>query len=264
MRGYGEGVSGAVREWVTLVAPGKQRKRWQIDVTFMLSRYQCIFGCGCQGNLTEPAAEMAQGCCSYGAHAHDNADRKHVESVAKQLHDDEWQFKSIGEKRGVWATLGPDSWRTRLVDDACIFLNRPGFGAGPGCALHVLALRKGVHFSETKPTVCWQVPLRAIPRDEDDGSETTVLTEFGRDGWGEGGEDFAWWCTEAPEAFTGEVPVYVSMEKELRAICGDVVYDELAKYLGSRASSPSVVAHPAEVPVMMTRKRTRDLPHNFG
>ena len=61
----------------------------------------------------------------------------------------------------------------------------------------------GKHFSETKPTVCWQLPLRAVDREEEDESMTTILTEFGRDGWGEGGEEFGWWCTEAPEAFTG-------------------------------------------------------------
>ena len=48
-----------------------------------------------------------------------------------------------------------DSWRTRLVDDACIFLNRPGFPAGAGCALHLHAMREGRHHSEVKPDVCW-------------------------------------------------------------------------------------------------------------
>ena len=87
----------------------------------------------------------------------------------------------------MWAKVGKDEWRTRLVDDACIFLNRPGFEAGPGCALHVHAINKGVHFSKTKPTVCWQLPLHAEENEQDDGSTTIVLSEFGRDGWGEGG-----------------------------------------------------------------------------
>ena len=41
---------------------------------------------------------------------------------------------------------------------------------------------------------------------------TSVLTEFGREGWGPGGDDFAWWCTEAPEAFTSDRSVYRSQE----------------------------------------------------
>ena len=256
-------MAGAVREWVTITVPGKERKRWQIDVTFMLSAYRCIYGCGCQGILTEPAPEAASGCCSYGAHSHDDADKRHVEKMAKKLLPEEWQFHETGAKKGVWAKVGKEH-RTRLVDDACIFLNRPGFGAGPGCALHVLAPRLGVHFSETKPTVCWQVPLRAEPRDEDDGSETTVLTEFGRDGWGEGGDEFAWWCTEAPEAFTGAEPVYKSMAHELRRMLGDAVYDDLANYLDQRvASTTPSIPHPAEVPVTIGR-RTRVHRESFG
>jgi hypothetical protein len=248
---------GPNREWVTIPARTKERKRYQFDVTWLTSRWACIFGNGCQGVFTEPAAELVHGCCSYGAHASERGDRDHVELVAKKLRDDEWQFKAIARKRGIWAKVGKDEWRTRLVDDACIFLNRVGFDAGPGCALHLLALRKGVHFSETKPTVCWQLPIRTVEREEDDDSTTVVVTEFGRDGWGEGGEEFAWWCTEAPEAFVGEEPVYRSLEPELRKIVGDEVFDELALYLDARVKTNTLVGHPAEVPVTF---RTRHHP----
>jgi hypothetical protein len=107
--------------------------------------------------------------------------------------------------------------------------------------------------------VCWQLPLRAIDRDEEDESTTMVLTEFGRDGWGEGGEEFAWWCTEAPEAFSGGEPVYKSMEAELRKMLGDAVYEEVVKYMDHRfaAGSAAPVPHPAQVPVSMGRTRLR-------
>ncbi len=246
------------REWVTIPARGKERKRWLVDVTFMASSWTCIFGQGCQGVLTEPAPELVQGCCSYGAHASDRKDRDHVERVAKRLSASEWEFRKKGRARGVWAKVGKNEWRTRLVDDACIFLNRPGFEAGPGCALHLHTLNRGVHFSKTKPTVCWQLPLHAEERDEDDGSVTVVLSEFGRDGWGEGGEEFAWWCTEAQAAFTGEQRVYRSMETELRTMMGDVVYEEMARYLEARiASEVPPLSHPAEVPVVLSPSRPK-------
>jgi hypothetical protein len=246
------------REWVTIPIPGKERRQWQIDVTFMTSSWRCIFGQGCQGVLTEPAPELVQGCCSYGAHASDKADREKVAKLAKRLTDDEWQFRKVGLKKGVWASTGKEDWRTRLVDDACIFLNRPDFAAGPGCALHLHALNTGQHFSETKPTVCWQLPLRTWDREEDDESTTSVLSEFGRDGWGEGGEEFAWWCTEAREAFTGHEPVYKSMEAELRLMLGDDVYEELTKYLDGRITGgPNPIPHPVEVPVTLDRTRLR-------
>jgi hypothetical protein len=246
------------REWVTIPIAGKERRRWEIDVTFMTSSWRCVFGQGCQGVLTEPAPELIHGCCSYGAHASDKADRRKIERLAEELTEDDWQFKKRGEKKGVWKPLGKGEWKTRLVDGACIFLNRPGFPTGPGCALHQYAMRTGVHFSETKPTVCWQLPLRAWDRDEDDGSVTSVLTEFAREGWGEGGEEFAWWCTEAPEAFTGSEPVYKSMENELRLMLGDAIYEELAKYLDARMAAPTPpVHHPAEVPVQFAPTRHR-------
>ncbi len=94
------------REWITVPVPGKEKKQWQIDVTFLTSAWRCIFGQGCQGVLTEPAPELVQGCCSYGAHASDKKDKANVERQAEQLTDDEWQFRDIGLKRGVWKSVG--------------------------------------------------------------------------------------------------------------------------------------------------------------
>ncbi|HZR13423.1 MAG TPA: hypothetical protein VFC33_09240 [Acidimicrobiia bacterium] len=242
-----------VREWVTFDDPNEEGRRWQVDVTFMLSRWRCLFGCGCQGVLTEPTPELVLGCCSYGAHFSDKKDRDRTVRLAKKLSPDEWQFHDTGRRRGVVATLGPSSWRTRLVEDACIFLNRVGFPAGPGCAFHLHAMRAGEHFADWKPEVCWQLPLRRIDREEDDGTVTSVLTEYARDGWGPGGDDFAWWCTEAPEAFTATDAVYRTQEPELRRMIGDELYEQLAAYLDRRARvlDPAPARHPAQTPVAL-------------
>jgi hypothetical protein len=205
---------------------------------------------------------MAQGCCSYGAHFSNRKDRNAVIRAARELTDDEWQFAKQGRDKGIYAKAGKDdgkqAWRTRLVDDACIFLNRPGFRAGPGCALHVHAMRTGKHHSEVKPEVCWQLPLRREDDEQDDGSVVSTLTEFGRDGWGEGGEEFAWWCTEAPEAFTGREPVYRSMAVELRKMLGKKLYRQVVEYLELRSrSGVALVTHPAQTPIRLKRKRER-------
>jgi hypothetical protein len=250
---------GPTREWVTFDDPDEDGRRWQIDVTFLLSSWQCIFGCGCQGVLTERAPELVQGCCSYGAHFSDRKDRDHVNRVAKELTDDEWQYRKVGRKKGIYAKAGKDEgkidWRTRLVDDACIFLNRPGFAGGPGCALHLHAMRTGIHHSDVKPEVCWQLPLRRIDDEQEDGTVVSTLTEFAREGWGEGGDDFAWWCTEAPEAFTGSQPVYRSLGVELKKMLGAKLYGHVVEYLDEqRRARPKAVVHPAEVKL---RKRAR-------
>ncbi len=256
-----------VREWVVFDDPYGEARRWEIDVTFLTSRWRCIYGDGCQGVLTAPAPELEQGCCSYGAHYADDADRRAVERAARRLTDDDWQFARQGRSRGVSARIRGGPGRTRLVDDACIFLNRPGFPGGAGCALHRFGLRTGVHHSELKPTVCWQLPLRRVDRDDESGDGTVVsrVTEFGRDGWGDGGKEFAWWCTEAPEAFTASEAVFRTLETELRHMLGDPLYEAVAAYLDARiaggsgngsAPATALARHPAQPVTLGPTRRT--------
>jgi hypothetical protein len=74
------------------------------------------------------------------------------------------------------------------------------------------------------------------------------LGEWRRRHWGQGGEEFAWWCTEAPEAFGGRDPVYVSMRDEIVAMAGQQVYDLLSSYMRNRAArtrrGTTLLAHP--------------------
>ena len=91
------------------------------------------------------------------------------------------------------------------------------------------------------------------------GTVTSVLTEYARDGWGPGGDDFAWWCTEAPEAFTARDAVYRTQEPELRRMIGDELYEQLAAYLDRRARvrDPAPAAHPAQTPVALGPTRAK-------
>ena len=145
-------------EWVSFDDPDEERT-WLFDVTFLTSSWTCIYGHGCQGVLTGPAPELEQGCCSYGAHFTGKKDARAVEKVAAKLSPDIWQFHRQGQK-GVVKKLADGDLGTRIVDDACIFLNRPGFPAGAGCALHLAALKAKKSHVEFKPEVCWQLPLR--------------------------------------------------------------------------------------------------------
>lgn len=236
-------VSADTREWVSFDDPDEVRT-WVFDVTFLLSRWECIFGRGCQGVLTGPAAELQQGCCSYGAHFTDDADVARVEKASRRLKASEWQFAREGRRNGVVTTDSDGTRVTRLVDDACIFLNRPGSPAGSGCALHQSALRQGIEPLELKPDVCWQLPLRREDMTADDGRVWSRVTQWDRQHWGEGGQEFHWWCTEASEAFHARVPVYRAMAAELRALAGDAIYEQLSVYLDSRRKGRVPLAHP--------------------
>jgi hypothetical protein len=212
-----------LHEWVSFEDPNEHRT-WMVDVTFLLSPWTCVYGTCCQGTLTEPAAELAQGCCSYGAHFLDDDDVERVREHVERLTDDDWQFRKQGMSNGWVRTTATGDLVSRLVDDACIFLNRPGYPGGAGCALHRAALREGERPLDWKPDVCWQLPLRKEDTAESDGHVTTVVREWRRRDWGSGGEQFAWWCTEAPEAFTGGTPVYVSLRDELVELVGEEVF----------------------------------------
>jgi hypothetical protein len=232
-------------EWVSFEDPEEERT-WMFDVTFMLSGWECIFGNGCQGVLTGPAPEMVQGCCSYGAHFTDSADVARVKAAAKTLSDDEWQYAKIGRRQGVIEKQEDGNRVTKIVDDACIFLNRPGFKTGAGCALHQVAMKRGVAPLSLKPDVCWQLPLRREDMTDASGRVVSMVGEWERRHWGDGGAEFHWWCTEAPEAFGAKRPVYETMRDELTEMVGKKVYAKLAAYLGERRSESWVpLPHPA-------------------
>jgi hypothetical protein len=230
-------------EWVSFEDPDEERT-WVFDVTFLLSSWACIFGHGCQGVLTGPAAELEQGCCSYGAHFTDDADVARVRAAAKTLTDDDWQYRGRSRRGGVLTTEADGTRVSRLVDGACIFLNRPDFAGGAGCALHRAALNRGQEPLEMKPDVCWQLPLRREDLVDSTGRVTSTVSQWDRRHWGDGGADFHWWCTEAPEAFAGAEPVYRSMRAELRTMAGEAVHGLLEGYLEHRSGRVTPLAHP--------------------
>jgi hypothetical protein len=212
-----------------------EHRTWVFDLTFLTSNWHCIYGDGCPGVLTQPAPELVQGCCSYGAHLIDEDDADAVRAAAERLDDRQWQFRKVSSRRGGPIRRNAEGTLvTRLVDDACIFLNRPGFAGGPGCALHRGAVDAGERFMDWKPDVCWQLPLRLVEDTDDAGHVTSTLREWKRRDWGDGGHEFHWWCTDAPDAFDGHQPVYVELRDEIVEMVGRWAYDRLVDYVEQR------------------------------
>jgi hypothetical protein len=224
------------REYVTLTDPEDDHVRYSFDVSFLLSTYHCIYGQGCQG-VGEDGPDEVVGCCAHGAYV-DDEDQALVRKQFRRLGPDIMQFHALARREGLFEEDDDEEVHTITHDGGCIFLNRAGFEGGSGCALHLLALREGERPLDTKPTVCWQLPLhRDIDEKVGNDGETVEVHTIGpyeRGTWGEGGADFHWWCTEAPEAFVGRRLAYRTMEDELRAMVGDEVYEALADYLDRR------------------------------
>jgi hypothetical protein len=231
-----------MHEWISFEDADEERT-WMIDATFLRSNWSCIFGAGCKGVLDADATEMAQGCCSYGAHFVDDDDVQTVVSAVVRLPDEHWQFHKQGRKKGFLDAGDDGATVTRLVDDACIFLNRPDFEGGPGCALHRAALAVGERPMDWKPNVCWQLPLRLDHHTDDNGHVTSTLREWKRRDWGDGGAAFHWWCTETHEAFVGTDPVYQYLRDEIVGMVGQEVYDQLLTVIERPKWTP--LPHPA-------------------
>src|SRR3954469_7347807 len=126
---------------------------WRFDRAFLESNWSCIWGRGCLGILDEPAEHLAQGCCSVGAELGDEEEARNIDALAATLGPERFEHHAEAREGGIFS----DALRTqtRIVDGACIFLNRPGFAGGAGCALHLEALASGESPIEWKPSVCW-------------------------------------------------------------------------------------------------------------
>jgi hypothetical protein len=241
------GVEPSLHELISFEDPDEQRT-WEFDATFLRSNYKCIYGQGCQGVLDGPTPELQQGCCSYGAHFVDDDDVQGVVRAFVRVQPEQMQFHAKAVRGGFLRPGDPDkdglpTTTTRLVDDACIFLNRPGFEGGVGCALHIAALEAGERPLDWKPNVCWQVPIRLEHDTDENGHVTSRLREWKRRDWGDGGHDFHWWCTETSEAFVGSEPVYKSSRDEIVELVGAHIYDLMVAQLERPGWTP--LPHPA-------------------
>lgn len=211
---------------------------WRFDAEFLRSDWTCIWGRGCAGILPEAAPELGQGCCSIGAVLDGEEEARVISALAATLSPERFQYHGQAETDGVFAPpVAGAEHATRVVDGACIFLNRPGFPGGAGCALHLEAAAVGESPLEWKPEVCWQLPLHVEwEPGVGPGTEVATLRRWTRADWGTEGRTMAWCCTEdrtrVADAYAGDRPVVESLGEELTAMVGPDVYVELRRRLG--------------------------------
>ena len=230
------------REWLSLEDPHEHRT-WLFDVTFLTSAWTCIYGAGCPGIDTEPAPELALGCCSHGAYLNGDDDLAHIRSMIAELDAEIWQH-CRDSAEALWQD-GEGWWRTQVVDGACVFANRIDHPAGAGCAFHLLAKRTGRRPMDTKPEICWQAPIRREDHETVTGHVYTMVREWELRDWGGPDTDVSWWCTSSANAHVGSQRVFTALRDELTAICGSEIYAELCAELNVRAASARLLPHPA-------------------
>ena len=198
------------RAWVEFPDPADDEQVFRCDLTWLTSRWTCIFGSGCHGIQ---AGRADDGCCTLGAHFSDEDDEQRVAGHVARLTPELWQFHDAGHVDG----LDADRRGRRPADPPCgrapaSSRTGPASPGGAGCSLHILALREGREPLETKPDVCWQLPVRRtydwIDRPDDTRVLQVSIGEYDRRGWGPGGHDLHWWCTSATSAHGAGEPVY--------------------------------------------------------
>lgn len=219
------------------------RTTWRIDQGFLRSKWRCIWGEGCQGIEDEAAPDLHRGCCSVGAHLADEGEAMTIAALAACLLPEQFQYyEHATYGGGVFADA--NARNTRVVDGACIFLNRPGFEGGMGCALHLAAEDDGADPIDYKPGVCGRLPLRVETLSvagggadgggaDGGGGARYELRAWRRDDWGPGGANMAWWCTEAEECFDHTEDVLDSLSEPLRRLLGEPNYERLRHTLGA-------------------------------
>jgi hypothetical protein len=204
---------------------------WHLDTGFLQSNWTCIWGKGCKGILDHPAEELGQGCCSVGAELVDD-EAATTAMLAGYLEAESFQFYEAARGGGIFSD--DTKTNTRVIDGACIFLNRPDFPGGAGCALHLAAEVAEESALDWKPSVCWQLPVRVQWEMQETGVEIAHLRAWQRGDWGDDGDSMAWCCTEEPESYVGDRPVIESLAEELEEILGTTVFVEIQRRMSSK------------------------------
>lgn len=218
------------RLWVEFTDPADPERRYRCDLTWLTSRWTCIYGRGCRSIV---AAVPDGGCCVLGAHFA-GPDLARVAAVVEHLDEQTWQHHPGSTAVEAWTEREGDATKTKVVDDACIFLNRDGFPTGAGCAMHHLAERTGQTHVETMPDACWQLPTRRthqqVQRPDGTAYLEVTITEHDRRGFGPGWRELDWYCTDNAEAHVGRQPLFREIEAELVALMGPLAYEELVRH----------------------------------
>jgi hypothetical protein len=197
-------------QWHEVVSPGGER--WLINLPWLLSGYECIWGRGCEGtfNKSYPGSESS-GCCGNGVCV-TKPDRIQIKKKLAQM--EPWEWQEHGKYRRLFDWQRQESIQTRMKKQpngsrhTCIFHNDDDH-ASPGCAFHGAALRRDESPLDWKPEACITVPFKVM---YDETLEATILTiiDSGRD-W----NGIDWWCGDDPKAWLSSTPVYRRMADEL-------------------------------------------------
>ena len=229
------------RAWVEFDDPGDKTQRFKCDLTWLASRWSCIFGAGCQGIYADRPDD---GCCTLGAHFSDKADEKRTKQFVKLLGPDDWQFYDVGSPQ---ERLDRDRRGRRAQDRRArgrLHLPEPARASTAARAARCTAGRSATATTRSRPSPtsagsCRSAGLfREVERGDKTSYTEVTITEYDRRGWGEGGHDLDWYCSGNTEAH-GAHRAGLRLERT-RAVelMGQAAYDILRRALRGVRAAP--------------------------
>ena len=236
------------RAWIEFPDPADGDQTIRADLTWLTSRWTCIYGNGCQGI---DAAMPDAGCCTHGAHFADAADEKRVKRWVARLTEDEWELKPPGRSgaatgsRPTRRSAQNPGGRRCLASSGELAALRRGCRLRPAPARH--EQRRVLHRHQTRRVLAVADPARLrlgrIQRwhPTPGHHHHRVPARY----VGRRRPRLPWYCSSNTEAHVGVEPVYLSNRDELVALIGPAAYAELARHCAQHEAARAPLAvHP--------------------
>lgn len=243
-------------DWLQFQDPDRANIMWNINMTFMVSGWECLYGRGCPGHfgITDRYITPDLGCCTDSFYIEDEEDEKRIAQRITELTDADWDkdLRQYVEKHGWKYNISKEETKGKVFQGGCVFANRIGGSSGkPGCAFLALANRLGEevsdatdegHVSHTKfmPNVCHTLPFKTLWDMEDEDHQVVTIDAWDAGRWTEGDpyadneEWMMWWCVDSPEAYGNKTPLYVRMKDTLVQTMGENAYNLMCGLIKER------------------------------
>lgn len=233
-------------------------EQYMVNLSFLASNYTCIYGkgtCGFRVGVNEPTYRTDIGGCCFGGVDVFTEEREHMEEMASQLTPElvnPATYERIKDGKGFKHTYDAEgnitASHTRIWDGGCVFANRANEGDKRGCSFHHLAESKGLEHVDAMPNICWAHPIVFSELDVDDDPDVMsgvihVISNASYETWnfevteatGSADDLIQAVCTESPDTYIGDRPVYKSYSRELIELLGQECYDMLVVEIERRA-----------------------------
>ena len=216
------------RAWVEFVNPADESEVMRCDLTWLTSRYTCIFGQGCHGIYKTVAGRRL-------LHPRRALRRQGRREAGGGVRRPARRDALAAQARGQAAHPGLDrQGRRGRAEDPGRRGRRPGGvhlpqppGLPPRCRLCAAraGLRPGAR-TRSRPSPTCAGSCRSGAPSAPSSARTArrytevSIQEYDRRGWGPGGHDLDWYCSGNTEAHVAPEPLYLTSATELVALMG--------------------------------------------